>query len=94
MNDIEKLWIPKLIFKNNKEKHDTTNDISRTKLFISNEGNVIWSSSETLEDLARFKGTENPIVMEHLAELKFECDFNFILFPFDTQVNFHIYEYI
>ena len=86
-NDIEKLWIPKLIFQNSKEKYDTTSDISKTKLFILKDGNVSWSSSDVIEDIAIFKGSENPLIMTLITSLNFKCDYNFMLFPFDTQVN-------
>ena len=84
--DIEKLWIPKLIFQNSKEKHDTASDLSKSKLFISREGDKTWSSNEVTEDIAEFQGNENPLVMTHSSTLNFKCDFDFKLFPFDTQV--------
>ena len=84
--DIEQLWIPKLTFQNSKDKHDTTSDLSKVKLFISKEGNTTWSSNGVAEDIATFRGNENPIVMTYTTSLNFDCDFNFMFFPFDTQV--------
>ena len=83
---IEKLWIPKLIFQNSKQKHDTTSSLSESKVFVSREGNRSKVSNKVVDEVATYKGKENPIVMEYLTTLSFKCTFNFILFPFDTQV--------
>ena len=85
---IEKLWIPKLIFQNSKQKHDTTSSLSESKVFVSREGNRSKVSNKVVDEVATYKGKENPIVMEYLTTLSFKCNFNFILFPFDTQVMF------
>ena len=83
---IEKLWIPKLIFQNSKQKHDTTSSLSESKVFVSREGNRSKVSNKVVDEVATYKGKENPIVMEYLTTLSLKCTFNFILFPFDTQV--------
>ena len=86
MRNIGKLWIPKLIFQNSKHKHDTTSSLSDSKVFVSREGNRSKVSDKVVDEVATYKGKENPIVMEYQTTLSFKCSFNFILFPFDTQV--------
>ena len=84
--DEDKLWIPKLIFENSKEKHDTTRNLEGTQFFIRREGNASWSKSDIAEDILLFEGAENPIVMVFSTTLVFNCFYDLELFPFDTQV--------
>ena len=79
-------WIPKLIYKNNKNNDDTRSELRNSNLMISRRGNFIRSGLEVVDEIEIFKGAENPIVMIQSYTKEFMCKFNFQVFPFDTQV--------
>ena len=82
----KKLWFPKLVFQNSKDKYDTAREISKADFFITRLGDLSRSESNITEDIELFLGNENPVVMEKSKTMKIKCHFNFQPFPFDTQV--------
>ena len=41
-----------------------------------------------------FSGSENSLEMRQLYSVRYNCDFELLMFPFDAQVRMHIYIYI
>ena len=88
-NDIDRLWIPNLIYRNNKDNDDTRSGLERSKLKITRKGPFSRSGLDVLDEMEIFKGEQNPIIMHQSYTKSFKCKYNLRVFPFDTQVNKH-----
>ena len=84
--DVERLWIPNLVYRNNKDNDDTRGEIGKSDLKIIRIGNFTRSSLNVVDEIEIFKGSENPIVMVQSYTKTFKCRYELIVFPFDTQV--------
>ena len=80
-----KLWIPKLAFENSKDKYDTGNHLSETKLLILRQGEPEIRNDGKANNRF-YRGDENPIVLALTTTLNIRCDKNYNAFPFDKQV--------
>ena len=85
-DDVSKIWTPHLVFQNSKEKEDTKDGLSQSKLLIQREGSGFPSGMDVVDEIEIFKGGENPIVTTQSTTFKCQCNYNFLFFPFDTQV--------
>ena len=84
------LWIPKLIYRNNKDNFDTRSALDKSELKINRKGNFTRSPLEVVDEIEIFQGQENPIIMIQSYTNVFRCNFYLVAFPFDTQVNYQI----
>ena len=84
--DVERLWIPNLVYRNNKDNDDTRGEIGKSDLKIIRIGNFTRSSLNVVDEIEIFKGSENPIVMVQSYTKTFKCRYELMVFPFDTQV--------
>ena len=80
------LWIPNLIYRNNKDNDDTRSEITNSKFQVKRQGNFTRSTLNTVDDIDIFTGNENPIFMIQSYTKEFRCRYNLRVFPFDTQV--------
>ena len=87
MQDIENIWVPNLIYRNNKENADTRSALGKSKVNINRRGDFTRSGLDILDEIEIFRGEENPIIMHQSHTKTFQCDYNLKVFPFDTQVN-------
>ena len=87
MQDIENIWVPNLIYRNNKENADTRSALGKSKVNINRRGDFTRSGLDILDEIEIFRGKENPIIMHQSHTKTFQCDYNLKVFPFDTQVN-------
>ena len=55
-------------------------------LKIIRNGNFTRSSTDEVDEIEIFKGSENPIVMVQSYTKTFKCRYELRAFPFDTQV--------
>ena len=78
------LWVPNLIYRNNKENDDTRSEKSRLK--ISREGNFLRSGMDVIDEIEIFEGSENPLILMQAYTKVFKCEYHLATFPFDTQV--------
>ena len=90
-NNLEKseaiqLWIPNLIYRNNKDNDDIMSGFSKSEIKIERMGNFTRSGIESLDEIDIFEGKDNPIIMLQSYTKVFKCNYNLIAFPFDTQV--------
>ena len=88
-DDVEKLWLPMVIYKNTDQKERTRlgeNWEWTTNVFISQEGGFTNSSDEVVDETRIFKGSENRLTMQQTYAHKFQCSFKLGKYPFDTQV--------
>ena len=81
------LWIPNLIYRNNKDNDDTRSEVKKSKFLIERRGNFTRSGLEVLDEIEIFTGKDNPIIMLQSYTKEFRCTFNLRVFPFDTQVS-------
>ena len=86
--DYSPLWIPKLIFRNNKYNEDTRLASDKSNFWIDRKRNFSRSTLDTVEEIDIFKGSENPITMFQSYTKEFKCMFSLQVFSFDTQVCF------
>ena len=88
-NDIEKLWLPRVIYENTDQK-DTTrlgaNWEWETHVEVRRLGNFTRSGLDIVDEANMFQGNENNLVMRQTYTRQFQCLFDFQWYPFDTQV--------
>lgn len=86
-NDVSRIWIPKIIYKNNKDNFHTLSAIAESSIFVERKGNFTRSGLDDVEEKEKFKGEENPIKMTQSYTKDFKCQYKLQRFPFDTQVS-------
>ena len=84
--DINRLWIPNIVYRNNKDNDDTLTALEKSRLKIKRMGNFSRSSLDILDEVEIFQGSENPISMTQSYTKPFKCKYELRHFPFDTQV--------
>ena len=82
---INRLWVPSIIFKNT-EKNSATSLDDKALLLVKKQGNWSLSSAQEVEEIAYYKGSENPIAYSRDFYHRFQCLFDLNYYPFDTQV--------
>ena len=84
--DVKRLWIPNVIYRNNKDNDDTVSTLEKSKFKIGRLGNFSRSDLGTLDEIEIFEGKDNPISMIQSYTKPFKCNYDLMYFPFDTQV--------
>ena len=82
---VEKLWVPAIIFVNTEKKTETTVD-EKSRIVVEKKGKYFLSPTEDMEEIAYYKGTENPLRYWRDFYLRFGCIFNLHNYPFDNQL--------
>ena len=85
--DVSQIWIPKLIYRNNRDNDHTRSALAESTLFIKRDGNFTRTGLDVIDETEVFKGEENPIEMTQSYTKNFQCNYQLQHFPFDTQVN-------
>ena len=93
--EIDKLWIPFVVF-GNTENNDATKGDDDTEVTITREGDFIPSLPDRIEEINIFTGGDNRITFQQVYSKTFKCEYQLQLYPFDTQVLGSIvyYEYV
>ena len=86
--DIQLLWLPKVIYENTDQKESTRLGVQwewETSVVV--ERNTIGTATglETVDETELYKGEENSLVMFQTYTHDFQCIFNLKKYPFDTQ---------
>ena len=84
--EIDRLWIPFVVFSNTENQESTTGD-DNSQVTISREGNFTESSVNIMEEINIFEGIKNKITFQQVYSKTFKCVYKLQLYPFDTQVN-------
>ena len=84
-NDLQKLWIPFVIFQNTDNNEAVTIE-TRTNAFITREGPFKRSEINIVDEIEIFEGSENKLTMRQTYSKIFHCTYLIHFFPFDTQV--------
>ena len=85
---VKSLWLPLITYTNTDQK-DTTRlgmqDEWSTQVKVRREGNLIRGGLEIVDEVEIFQGDQNPLVMTQVYTKTFQCQYDFQLYPFDTQ---------
>ena len=87
--DIQRLWLPLVVYANTDQKETTRLGMGwewTTTVSVLREGNFTRSDLTVLDEIEIFKGEENSLVMEQAYTHEFQCVYDLVLYPFDTQV--------
>ena len=90
--DIEKLWLPKVVYENTDQKETTRlgepgNGEWDTIVIVSRDvKNGISSGLEYVDETEIFRGSENTLMMNQTYTHIFHCNYKHSHYPFDTQV--------
>jgi hypothetical protein len=90
-DDIENLWLPLVIYDNTDQKEVTRlgeygNGEWNTPISVIREGSFTRSGLEVVDEIEIFKGGENTLSMQQVYTWQFQCMYNLLVYPFDTQV--------
>ena len=82
--EIDKLWIPYVVFSNTENSESTKGD-DESEVTITREGDFTESSINVKEEINIFEGIENKITFQQVYSKSFKCVYQLQLYPFDTQ---------
>ena len=83
--EIERLWIPFVVFSNT-QKQESTKGGDDTEVTITREGDFSESSVHVMEEINIFEGMDNRITFQQVYDKELKCVYQLQLYPFDTQV--------
>ena len=89
MAELNKIWLPVIIFDNTEEGQITIND-DKASATINRTGRGTGSDSSISEDIDIYRGSENSITLSRLYNIDFFCDYDMRWYPFDAQTCFMI----
>ena len=84
------IWIPVLTFPNTR-RLDSTVLNEKTQIQISRKGAFVKSPLSEAENMQKFSGGNNPLIMTQFYNTPFICDFDMQWYPFDTQRCFLVF---
>ena len=85
--EVEKLWIPFIVFENT-ENSEATRRSEDAEVTVIREGNFTKSPNEVMDEINIFQGADNKITFQQVYSKTLNCDFDLHYYPFDTQVIF------
>ena len=86
--DVETLWLPLITYANTDNKETTRLGMQNewsTTIKVMREGNITRGGIEVIDEVEIFHGDQNPLVMRQVYTKTFQCQYDFVLYPFDTQ---------
>ena len=90
--DIQKLWLPEVIYENTDQKESTrigefgAGEWKTNVVVKREEENGIMSGVEFVDETEFFSGSENSLIMNQTYTHNFQCNYELSYYPFDTQV--------
>ena len=90
--DIQKLWLPEVIYENTDQKESTrigefgAGEWKTNVVVKREEENGILSGVEFVDETEFFSGSENSLIMNQTYTHNFQCNYELSYYPFDTQV--------
>ena len=75
LQDVQRLWIPFLVF-DNTEKNEATKGTEDTELTLMREGDFVGSDDDNVEEIKFFDGQFNRITFEQVSDVFDELDWN------------------
>ena len=80
-----KVWIPNLTFSNSEHTSDTLNTEQKIHLEVLRTGQSFWADHTSLDEEKFYKGVDNSLLFTGLYDHSFECVYDLVSYPFDTQ---------
>ena len=87
VDEIKLIWIPKLVFRNNKNNDDTLAGIEKSQVYVKKKGFSTPSPMTSADEIEIFEGDQNPLTMIQSYTKDFKCLYAMSSFPFDTQAS-------
>lgn len=84
--DVEELWIPKIVYSNTKEMESIKERLKDVSITVKRESSYSTGGAEMLDETYIFNGAENHLNLNLDYTNFFICKFELLKFPFDTQV--------
>ena len=75
LQDVQRLWIPFLVF-DNTEKNEATKGTEDTELTLMREGDFVGSDDDNVEEIKFFDGQFNRITFEQVSDVFDELDWS------------------
>ena len=94
-NDIDKLWLPRVIYENTDQKETTRlgeygHGEWETRVVVNRQSNFRMGGLDNINEIEIFNGAENNLIMTQTYTHEFQCEYDFSMYPFDTQVKLKI----
>ena len=92
--DIEKLWLPLVIYDNTDQKESSRLGESwewKTLVSVVKEGDFTRAGLDMVDEAEIFEGGANRVRMTQTYTLEFQCNYKLQRYPFDSQVNLNIH---
>ena len=91
-NDVDKLWLPLVVYDNTDQKESTRlgeygNGEWITRVTVTREGNFTRNGVDEVDEAEIFEGAENRLTMNQTYTHEFQCEYVLQLYPFDSQAN-------
>ena len=83
-SETERMWVPKMIFNNTRNRPITVID-ETSKLFIEKLGKHQHSLISETENIEYFEGKDNPLFLKRFYDQRFLCVYQLSWYPFDVQ---------
>ncbi len=80
----QEVWIPQVVFYNTEVKQETLND-EKAFATVKRSGAYQRRGLTSLHNAYLYRGDENPVTLSRVYSGKFICEFNMVVYPFDTQ---------
>ena len=82
---VSRLWVPNIVFVNTKDIFVSPLD-KKARVVVDRRGDFSLSPIHDMEEVAYYKGSENPIQYGRDFFLEFQCQFYLKDYPFDSQI--------
>ena len=83
-DEVKKIWVPQVLFKNTKDQ-DTSKKDDEAYVLVFRNGTGRRSDSDIPEDIEVFEGEENSITLVRVYAIDFICEYDMGWYPFDIQ---------
>ena len=84
--DVEKLWIPKIVYSNTKENENIKEKLTEVSVTVKRESGFYIGGMDIVDETHIFEGRDNHLNLYLDYTNFFICKFELVKFPFDTQV--------
>ena len=91
--DIEKLWLPEVIYENTNQKESSRLGVEwewKTTVLVKREQqeNFNETNLNLVDETYIFEGSENSLIMKQTYTHDFQCTYDMKYYPFDTQASY------
>ena len=84
-DETQAVWVPSIIFDNTEDQIKSRND-RKSVIKVSKISNGTFNDDGLLsEDIDIYEGSDNPLIMSRVYNVKFICDYDMQWYPFDSQ---------